>query len=303
MREVASLPGGGLVVAYDAPSGDPGLLTDLLARAPLSPQLCLTLLAQLLAGVAHAHARGVIHGALYHTGVLLCGRRPRGLRCDPSRDPRVRLEGLALGAAPSGCSEDPGADVRDTGRIAWHALTGRPPSPAPRLSDALRAALPQGAAELLDSLLAPRPPDAATAAAACRAQAIALFAQWQRRREPELLAEQLRLALEERDEIEVRRLAAAVEVLAPGEASLPLARSWLQRRQRRRRASSASFRAPAARFSPTARPEVAEVLASERRRGIAPPPQAAVRLAVTAGPTALAALLTALMTSVFLLAT
>jgi len=161
---------------------------------PVPVALALKILAHVLEGLAAAHAKGIIHRDVTPGNILLAGGTPAELLDDPERDPAARLvdfgiAGLAdrselsqksrvLGTAAYVAPEvlDPYAEITapadcyGAGAVAYHLLTGRMPLgrfPAP---SELREGLPEGADELLLSLLYLEPTQrAAPAEASARA--------------------------------------------------------------------------------------------------------------------------------------
>lgn len=121
-------------VAVIAPLATGGSLADLLERrGTLTPAETLTVLIPLAAVLATAHERGVVHGDLSPSNVVLDGAG-RPLVTDLGAA-RLSVEcGLPVQATPStvapevarGGVPDPAADVFAWGAVALQCLTGRP---------------------------------------------------------------------------------------------------------------------------------------------------------------------------------
>ncbi|WP_315099012.1 serine/threonine-protein kinase, partial [uncultured Cellulomonas sp.] len=111
-------------------------LTELLARGPLEPRAALTVLDGVLAGLEHAHERGVLHLDLSPSNVVVpslggpsavlldVGATPGP---DPA-DPRVTVSPhYAAPEVATGAGGDARSDVYSAGALLFHLVTGRPP--------------------------------------------------------------------------------------------------------------------------------------------------------------------------------
>ena len=184
--------------------GSPWLAMELLDGEPLTRRKGRVswaelheLLLQLLSGLGHAHARGVLHRDIKPANVLRCGNRAvlvdfgLALPLQTGADEDGAVVGTAAYMAPeqfSGVAADlgPWTDLYSLGCLGWCLLTGAPPfgqrrptaelaldhqtRPLPPLRPS--ALLPDGAEALLRRLLAKSPGDrfrfAADAAEALR---------------------------------------------------------------------------------------------------------------------------------------
>ena len=152
--------------------------------------LCRLLLAELLDGLAAAHASGWWHGLLAPGSLWLAGAPPERLIADCPRDPRVVVVGCGVLAllAPRARAAAIARAPRD--RVAPELRRGGEPGPAADVWAAgavVRALLPAGGGAELQPLLAAmqaQRPEARPAAAAAlldaRELALAGFAAWQR---------------------------------------------------------------------------------------------------------------------------
>lgn len=124
-----------------------GMVVTELIRQGLSLQQILTLADQLLAGLAHAHARGVVHRDLKPANLMVVeSDLPRHLgtlkivdfgiaRVQSDRDPRDTAHGEVVGTprymSPEQASGDrqlgPRTDLYNVGLILYELIAGRPP--------------------------------------------------------------------------------------------------------------------------------------------------------------------------------
>jgi hypothetical protein len=89
-------------------------LSALLADADVLPvDRTLDVLAQAAAGLAAAHERGLVHGALQASSLLVCA------------DGRVKVDGVGESPAAARPSATPAGDLRALGRVVERCLAGR----------------------------------------------------------------------------------------------------------------------------------------------------------------------------------
>jgi hypothetical protein len=138
LRRTVSTPDGEVLVLDHAEHGG---LADLMRRRDrLTAGEVVTVIAPLAAAVAEAHARGLMHGRIDASTVLI-GRGGRPL-----------LDGLGLGALHAGpATAGPDADVRALADLATDLLDGDASAEADRVRSALTA---MTAAELAEAVLA-----------------------------------------------------------------------------------------------------------------------------------------------------
>ena len=111
-------------------------LTELLARGPLEPRDALTVLDGVLAGLQHAHDRGVLHLDLSPSNVMVPSLgEPSAVLLDVGAtpapdlaDPRVTVSPhYAAPEVATGAGGDARSDVYSAGALLFHLVTGRPP--------------------------------------------------------------------------------------------------------------------------------------------------------------------------------
>ena len=175
--EVGETDDGRVFLAMALDEGDP--LSDRLARGPLALEQAVDVGNQVAAGLASAHAEGIVHGALDPTQVLVS---PEG---------RVKVVGFGAGALPGaaeraraylaperlqGGPADVRADLWSLGVLLYEMIAGRHPFPgADALSgdpvplDRWRTGLPAGLERAVARALAKRPEDRYADAGAMRA--------------------------------------------------------------------------------------------------------------------------------------
>jgi len=119
-------------------------LREIIARRKqIPPEECLHLFLQILNGLTHAHASGVIHRDLNPNNILVDFRNPNdplakivdfGLAWLTDEDQRLTREGVAVGTpeyiSPEQChgsETDARADIYSFGCVMFDALTGQPP--------------------------------------------------------------------------------------------------------------------------------------------------------------------------------
>ena len=139
--------GPGAVEVADGPAADEAAVLGLLERLRHldGPRLAVWLFGRLAAGLAHSHARGVLHGDLKPANVLIRNDgEPALLDFNLSRDlmrPTDRRVGGTLPyMSPEGFREliaaeskpDPSSDIYSLGVMLFEFVTGRLPYPAPR---------------------------------------------------------------------------------------------------------------------------------------------------------------------------
>ncbi len=101
-----------------------GSLGQMLGSQGAAPvQVGLDLMAQLATGLAAAHARGLVHGALTPANVLLQWREGRsvGLLADLGTGWSATAPEVHLGSEP-----DVASDIHSMGALLWETLTGQP---------------------------------------------------------------------------------------------------------------------------------------------------------------------------------
>jgi len=139
VHEVVRVGSDLFVVMEHVPGGD---LRHLLAAGPPAPDVAAGILDEIAAAVDHAHERGVVHGDLQPSNVLLGDGRvvvgDFGLTALLERQARSRagragaVEGLAYMAPEQARGDlvvDRRADVYSLGTIAYEMLVGRVPFP------------------------------------------------------------------------------------------------------------------------------------------------------------------------------
>ncbi|MFL6198577.1 MAG: serine/threonine-protein kinase, partial [Thermoanaerobaculia bacterium] len=166
--EVGETDDGRVFLAMALDEGEP--LSDRLARGPLALEQVVDIGCQVAAGLASAHAEGIVHGALDPTQVLV---NPEG---------RVRIVGFGAGALPAAAERarsylaperlqgepaDVRADLWSLGVLLYEMIAGRHPFPgadAALRSDPVplgrwRTGLPAGLEHAVVRALAKRPED------------------------------------------------------------------------------------------------------------------------------------------------
>jgi len=157
--ELVQANDGGLMMVLEYVEGEP--LTSLITM-PLPPDRVFTVIAQLLRGLEHAHAAGLIHRDLKPDNILVEWRNGRDhariidfgisiLRNPTDTDSSARLTGtgLVLGTPPYMAPEqargeidiDHRADLYSVGMIAWEMLAGMLPFDGKRPIQLLEATL------------------------------------------------------------------------------------------------------------------------------------------------------------------
>jgi eukaryotic-like serine/threonine-protein kinase len=182
VRECGLTGSGTAWLATDLVAGAP--LADLVAEAPIGPAVACGLGRDLAATLAAVHQRGVVHGditpsnvivdadgapRLIDLGLAALGDGSDGAGCTPAWSPPERLRGAPASAA---------ADVYSLAATILTAATGRPPEPH-------RSHRFDGMPVILSECLAERPslrPDAGRVAGALRQHLRAGSATRQRRR-------------------------------------------------------------------------------------------------------------------------
>ena len=139
--------GPGAVEVADGPAADEAAVLGLLERLRHldGPRLAVWLFGRLAAGLAHSHARGVLHGDLKPANVLIRNDgEPALLDFNLSRDlmrpTDRRIGGTLPYMSPEGFREliaaeskpDPSSDIYSLGVMLFEFVTGRLPYPAPR---------------------------------------------------------------------------------------------------------------------------------------------------------------------------
>lgn len=210
-RALARLAHPNIVQVYgvgELPTGRPALLMQYVPGGALSDHLkpgqafpsstAVDVVAQVLQGLAAAHAAGICHRDVKAANVLWSPARATAMLCDfgiarlldaPPTDPTAGLVGSRQSLAPErlrGVADDPRSDLFAAGALLYRLLSGREPFDGPpgdlvalaeRMSQPpapLPAEVPAGVARVCRALLAVEPgqrPAAGDAAAMLRAAA------------------------------------------------------------------------------------------------------------------------------------
>jgi PEGA domain/Protein kinase domain len=126
-------PDGDVFLAVEHLEGDVNDLARVLAKEPPLPwERAQSLLLQLAGALGVLHKHGLVHGDLRPESVRLVGpegRREEGRREEGRREiVKLRDIGTEPLRAPGAAVPEPSTDVRALGRLAYHMVTGAPPS-------------------------------------------------------------------------------------------------------------------------------------------------------------------------------
>lgn len=195
--------------------------------------LALTIQVQTLRGLEERHREGRGPGRLEAGRVGLRAGSLGALLADPTRDPKVELDGPAgIPAATCRCEAE---DLREVAAMTVELLTGAPPGAGGGFPS---EDVPADVAGLLRRMLDPREarrPQLAEALAASREAALERLAAWDRGRRQSRLETALERALRLGTESAVRGLSRELAGVAPGSQLLAAGRRWLAGREARRR--------------------------------------------------------------------
>jgi DNA-binding SARP family transcriptional activator len=141
---------------------------DLAAGSGLPADQASTILGQIADALDHAHARGIVHGSLGPSSVVVDGGgsawlRDLGIRQVCSSAPGAWLHDLAAPEVLDGAAATSATDVHGLGMLAHHLVTGAPPPPDGALP-AIRPAIDEAVQRLTHADPALRPRTAGEAA-------------------------------------------------------------------------------------------------------------------------------------------